>query len=102
MNAQTKKRETAEEKEARRRCEIEELMQSMARTAPKADAELLSSVRGADLSQSPSLGMLLQKKVPEFVAPINPEPRDEQSPAEPAIRAIEESTSMPLQVGTKR
>jgi hypothetical protein len=101
MNARTKKRETAEEKEARRRCEIEELMQSMARTAPKADAELLSSVRG-DLSQSPSLGMLLQEKVPEFIAPINPEPRGEQSPAEPAIHALEESTSVPLQVGTKR
>jgi hypothetical protein len=102
MNAQTKKREAAEEKEARRRREIEELMQSMARTAPKADAELLSSVRGADLSQSSSLGMWPQEKVPEFVAPINPESRDEQSPAEPAIHSLEESTSMPLQVGAKR
>ena len=47
MSEETKKRE----REERRRREIEQLMQSMERTAPKADADLLRSLQGIELSE---------------------------------------------------
>ena len=53
MSDQPKRRETAEEREERRRREIEGLMESMNRTAPKADTELLKSLRRVELSESP-------------------------------------------------
>ena len=53
MSDEPKRRETAEEKEDRRRREIEGLMESMNRTAPKADTELLKSLRQVELSESP-------------------------------------------------
>jgi hypothetical protein len=52
MSDEPKRRETAEEKEERRRREIEVLMESMDRTAPKADTELLKSLRQVELSES--------------------------------------------------
>jgi hypothetical protein len=63
MSDKTKKGETEE----RRRREIEELMQSMERTAPKADADLLRSLRGID----PSKGSVTvpHEKSPDLVAP---------------------------------
>jgi hypothetical protein len=52
MSDEPKRRETAEEREERRRREIEGLMESMDRTAPKADTELLKSLRQVELSES--------------------------------------------------
>jgi hypothetical protein len=52
MRDDPKRRETAEGKEERRR-EIEGLIESMNRTAPKADTELLKSLRQIEFSESP-------------------------------------------------
>jgi hypothetical protein len=53
MSGQPKRRETAEEREERRRKEIEGLMASMERTAPKADTDLLKSLRQVELAENP-------------------------------------------------
>jgi len=72
MSDEPKKRETAEEKAERRRRELEELMQSMERTAPKADSELLRSLQAVELRQSSAGGAVSPQKTPELSALVEP------------------------------
>jgi len=62
MTDETKKRETAQERAERRQRELEELMQSMERTAPRADADLLRSLQGVELREAPPGGAVLPDK----------------------------------------
>ena len=71
MSDEPKKRETAEEREERRRREIEGLMESMNRTAPKADTELLKSLRQVELSESPD--KTHQERLSDITASSGPE-----------------------------
>jgi hypothetical protein len=72
MSDEPKRRETAEEKEDRRRREIEGLMESMNRTAPKADTELLKSLRQVELSESPD--KMDQGRLSDLTVSSEPEP----------------------------
>jgi hypothetical protein len=91
MSDETKKREK-EEKEERRRREIEELMQSMERTAPKADTDLLKSLQGIELAEGRSSA---QEK--PFVAPAQTQP-----PAEPVTAFLQDPSSAPLSTEEER
>jgi hypothetical protein len=73
MSHETKKRETAAEKAERRRHELEELMQSMERTAPKADTDLLRSLQAVELHET-SPGRAESPTKTELNAPANPVP----------------------------
>ena len=67
MSEEPKRRETTEEKDERRRREIEGLMESMDRTAPKADTELLKSLgQRVELTEDPHKAH--QQRFPEVTA----------------------------------
>jgi hypothetical protein len=70
MSDETKKRETAEERAERRQRELEELMQSMERTAPKADADLLRSLQGVELREAPPGGAVLPGETSALGGPV--------------------------------
>jgi hypothetical protein len=78
MSDETKKRETAEERAERRQRELEELMQSMERTAPKADADLLRSLQGVELREAPPGGAVSPDKTSALGGPV-PDPIGVQS-----------------------
>jgi hypothetical protein len=83
MSDESKRRETAEEKEDRRRREIERLMESMDRTAPKADTELINSLRHVELSEGQD--KTRQESLSETTAPSEPVSKGTQAvPAPPA------------------
>jgi hypothetical protein len=81
MSEETKKRE----REERRRREIEQLMQSMERTAPKADADLLRSLQGIELSEGAVAPH--QEKPPDLVGPIQIELKKEEAELGSAFQA---------------
>jgi hypothetical protein len=87
MSDETKKRETAEEKAERRRRELEELMQSMERTAPKADADLLRSLQAVELRETAPGGAVS----PEKTSAVGPVPNligiQSDSPENPLLAA---------------
>jgi hypothetical protein len=93
MSDETKKRE----KDERRRREIEKLMQSMERTAPKADADLLRSLQGIELSEGSSA--LPQEKSPDLVAPTNIELKKEEALLESVALSPEKLSAAVERVG---
>ena len=91
MSEETKKRE----REERRRREIEQLMQSMERTAPKADADLLRSLQGIELSE----GAVMQPrdKPTDLGGSINIELKKEEADLESVFPAAKKvSGAIPL------
>jgi hypothetical protein len=82
MSDETKKRETAQEKAERRQRELEELMQSMERTAPKADADLLRSLQGVELREAPPGVVVSPRKTSALGGPV-PDPIAVQSESLP-------------------
>ena len=83
MSDETKKRETAQEKAERRQREVEELMQSMERTAPKADADLLRSLQGVELREAPPGGVISPDKTSALGGGPVPHPIGVQSESIP-------------------
>jgi hypothetical protein len=84
MSDETKKRESAEAKAERRRRELEELMQSMERTAPKADTDLLKSLQAVELHETSPAEAASPDRA-ELSAPANlvPDPIGVQSKSLP-------------------
>jgi hypothetical protein len=90
MSDETKKRQTAEERAERRQRELEELMQSMERTAPKADADLLRSLQGVELRETAPGGAVSPDKTSALggtvLDPIGVQ-SDSLPPEKPSLRA---------------
>jgi hypothetical protein len=84
MSDESKRRETAEEKEERRRREIERLMESMDRTAPKADMELINSLRHVELSEGQDKPR--QESLSEMTASSEPVSKRPQALGAPPTR----------------
>jgi hypothetical protein len=91
MSDEPKKRETAEEREERRRREIEGLMESMNRTAPKADTELLKSLRQVELSESPD--KTHQERLSDITVSSGPESTWRQVVGAPVAPLVSPSTA---------
>ena len=92
MSDQPKRRETAEEREERRRREIEGLMESMNRTAPKADTELLKSLRQVELSESSD--KTHQERLSDITASSGPESTWQQAVRAPVAPFVSPSTAI--------
>ena len=96
MSDETKRREK-EEKEERRRREIEELMQSMERTAPRADTELLKSLQGIELSAGTSSTGAAPEHAAESVPPTQTQPT-----AEPVTPFLQDPSPVPPSTAAER
>jgi hypothetical protein len=91
MSDESKRRETAEEREERRRREIEGLMESMDRTAPKADTELLKSLRQVELSESQD--KTHQERLSDITSSSEPASKRPQAVRAPIARFVPPSTA---------